>query len=798
MVISTAIADQPEGALSAGSCVYEARTAADSRGMESEAGGSAEREGLVGAESPPEHDVPFADEPSAGMGSLGGDRLLSREDVGNLVSKVPVFQRVAAEAPEFAMALADKCEEMSVAPGPIFARGDMGDEMYFIVAGVVAIHLELHIPACAELHPGDILGEGALLVNAARSAFAVAGDGTRLLRLSKDALEEVLPLYPTVAHEMAEVAMGRLARASSRLAGASLWTKPVPECPRSAEQLYTVDLAKGAITKSAAAASVSGADEPQFSSLAAAEQQQYQNRATEDLQRYRKETAAAGAKHAFHMLRYRDPAAVRAAAVCLVAPFIGVLPFLVPMKGDPRLCKLEHDNRTMEVNCATVEPAVFTFVVLPLWLLICTGFFLELMEPQFKHIGFDEEDAHEVVTAGGHPIGFAGSWKQKTLIIVGSQATCAMCLGVMVPAITGAKLGGESGTLEDPKGSWRDVMVYICVIFVSSWPVWWVIGRLLYRTSQAHSAHQKKKALAAESLKARAIPTVHHVPAIHGILDALHHHAAPPASNSEKNSLPGKNQNELECPHRVEAEAVDPILPPLARTRISRKHERRKNQSRCCAKTKERSAKATAGVAAEIFDAVPVHGNAAPGKSKNNRTRLEHDGVHSGLQFHRFLTQTRLQNWREESHHGSRAHKGMLRGFALWTLGLLLMIANWLWLIFFDAWFSAAVSTEAEIVAWSTLFDVVQFVAMQATVKVLKMGELERVGTQLTTFDRFHLVNIGKSPTWKGEIVRTVYDTHRPCRPCMSSHSLWLCLIVREVPLLLRRCSVQTAAPSQL
>ena len=128
--------------------------------------------------------------------------------------------------------------------------------MYFIVAGIVSIHLELHIPAIAELHPGDILGEGALFLSAPRSAFAVARENTRLLRLPRTALQEVLPLYPDVEHALAEFAMGRLARASSRLAGASLWTKPVPECPRSAEQLYTVDLAKGAITKSAAAASV--------------------------------------------------------------------------------------------------------------------------------------------------------------------------------------------------------------------------------------------------------------------------------------------------------------------------------------------------------------------------------------------------------------------------------------------------------------------------------------------------------------------------------------------------------------
>lgn len=704
------------------------------------------------------------------------ERWLSRESVAELVSKVPVFQRVASERESFSMQLGDRCIETPVAAGPIFLRGDVGEDMYFIVDGVVSIHLELHIESVAELRAGDILGEGALLINAPRSACAVASEGTRLLRLPKTALEEVLPLYPAVEHELAEFAMGRLTRPSSRLAGASLWTRPMPKRPRGAERLHALDIAKGAITqqpKAIAQRSGGGGVAQNFSDLTTAEKQRYQDLAREDVQRYQSETAATGGRHAFRMMQYRDPAALKAAAVCLVAPVVGVLPFLVPLSGDARRCRL-GDDFSATVSCKTVEPIMFTFVVLPIWLLLCAGWFLELMEIQFRRIGFDEED--DAAAHAGHRIGFAGSFKQQTLIIVGSQGTCAVCLGLLLPAITGADIGGDLGTLAAPGtsrwvlNSWW-TMMYIIVILCASWPVWFVIFRLIYRTSKKHELHQEKKALTANQLKAsHAMPAVQHIPSVHGIVDMLHHHAMPPVSPVQLDSdvaVPGDDeQNELDDDeHSVAEEAVVAIPPPLARAPSSRKHKRRRKALlRCCAKATESSAKAVVGATAEVFDATTTgDGGAIASGSVPDRTfggdssssssrarinlgRLEADGA-QGIQFHSFLTKARLHSWREESHHGTRARTGMLRGFAWWTLGLILMICNWLGLIVFFSRFSEAISRQgddAAISSWGFLFDVSQFVMMTATVKVLKMGEQERVGTSLTTFDRFHLVNLGE------------------------------------------------------
>jgi hypothetical protein len=129
-----------------------------------------------------------------------------------------------------------------------------------------------------------------------------------------------------------------------------------------------------------------------------------------------------------------------------------------------------------------------------------------------------------------------------------------------------------------------------------------------------------------------------------------------------------------------------------------------------------------------------------------NSVRLEADGG-GGMQFHSFVTKTRMVSWRQEAHHGKKARRAMLKGFALWALGIALLITNWLWLTVFFALFSQAVSRTAavtEIGSWGIFFDAVQFVLIQLTVKVLKKGEKERVGSNLTSFDRFHLVNLAK------------------------------------------------------
>ena len=78
----------------------------------------------------------------------------------------------------------------------VFAEGDPGDSMFFIVKG--RIHIEKRAQAAgamnktlAVLEAGDYFGEMALLDQKPRSASAVAAGDARILRLSKAAFDEM-------------------------------------------------------------------------------------------------------------------------------------------------------------------------------------------------------------------------------------------------------------------------------------------------------------------------------------------------------------------------------------------------------------------------------------------------------------------------------------------------------------------------------------------------------------------------------------------------------------------------------
>jgi len=78
----------------------------------------------------------------------------------------------------------------------VFAEGDAGDSMFFILQGCVRIEKRTQASgaahkALAVLEAGDYFGEMALLDQKARSASAVAAGGARILRLSKAAFDQM-------------------------------------------------------------------------------------------------------------------------------------------------------------------------------------------------------------------------------------------------------------------------------------------------------------------------------------------------------------------------------------------------------------------------------------------------------------------------------------------------------------------------------------------------------------------------------------------------------------------------------
>jgi CRP-like cAMP-binding protein len=91
--------------------------------------------------------------------------------------------------------LAAVSEEKDYADGQVvFAEGDPGDSMYFIIEGRVRIEKRAQAAGTSHktltvLEAGDYFGEMALLDQKPRSAAAVAAGPTRILRLSKAAFD---------------------------------------------------------------------------------------------------------------------------------------------------------------------------------------------------------------------------------------------------------------------------------------------------------------------------------------------------------------------------------------------------------------------------------------------------------------------------------------------------------------------------------------------------------------------------------------------------------------------------------
>ena len=78
----------------------------------------------------------------------------------------------------------------------VFAEGDPGDSMYFIVKGCIRIEKRAQATSAvnkilAVLEAGDYFGEMALLDQKPRSASAVAAGGATILRLSKAAFDQM-------------------------------------------------------------------------------------------------------------------------------------------------------------------------------------------------------------------------------------------------------------------------------------------------------------------------------------------------------------------------------------------------------------------------------------------------------------------------------------------------------------------------------------------------------------------------------------------------------------------------------
>lgn len=118
----------------------------------------------------------------------------------------PLFHPLPAEV---LLPVARLCSVVDLdADDVLFDEGDLGDSLYVIVTGGVKVTRN-KLPL-AELGPGECVGEMAALDWEPRSATVTASATTRLVRLDRNDLMDLLADYPELVQALATVLVERL------------------------------------------------------------------------------------------------------------------------------------------------------------------------------------------------------------------------------------------------------------------------------------------------------------------------------------------------------------------------------------------------------------------------------------------------------------------------------------------------------------------------------------------------------------------------------------------------------------
>lgn len=142
--------------------------------------------------------------------SNGEQQMLSTIEKVIMLRTAGIF---AETTDEVLAAVAQIVTVEEVEPGTgILAKGDPGDSMFVVASGRVRVHDGSR--ALAELGPGEVFGEMALLDPEPRSASVTAIDETRLLKLDQEAFFELVEDRPEVARGLLRVLSRRLRQAN--------------------------------------------------------------------------------------------------------------------------------------------------------------------------------------------------------------------------------------------------------------------------------------------------------------------------------------------------------------------------------------------------------------------------------------------------------------------------------------------------------------------------------------------------------------------------------------------------------
>jgi CRP-like cAMP-binding protein len=144
-------------------------------------------------------------------------------DTAQFLSRTPLFAKLS---PQECSVLGAHCEGKSIDPGEVlFSEGDFGDAMYIVKGGALEIFKKdlLGDVRIAEIRPGGLVGEMALVDGKPRSANVKAAEATRLLSLSRASYNNLKKNHAPVAtkfqDELLLLISSRLRQTTEKLVG---------------------------------------------------------------------------------------------------------------------------------------------------------------------------------------------------------------------------------------------------------------------------------------------------------------------------------------------------------------------------------------------------------------------------------------------------------------------------------------------------------------------------------------------------------------------------------------------------
>ena len=131
------------------------------------------------------------------------------------LKRLPIFQGLKKN--DFTYLLRTLEERTYLKGETLFNEGDIGRALFIVASGNVSLkrkNVDGSEQLLADVHPGEIFGEMALLEEMPRTASASAGEKTRIFLLYKNRLENLIYDYPragaAIIHYLARTLSSRL------------------------------------------------------------------------------------------------------------------------------------------------------------------------------------------------------------------------------------------------------------------------------------------------------------------------------------------------------------------------------------------------------------------------------------------------------------------------------------------------------------------------------------------------------------------------------------------------------------